>query len=102
MADLKVDANGNISVITPADGVSYTREELQSYCGGGIKLFPTESTFIIINIDGDMLLLPFNGIVTNWLIDSKHNANCRGTGLQIDKENIDLTKILDRVEVSEE
>lgn len=100
--DIKVSVNGIMSVITPADGVSYTRAELQSHCGGGIRLFPTEKYFIIVNIDGDMLLLPFNGIVTSWLIDAKHNANARGTALLVHKENIDLPKILDRVEVGEE
>ena len=49
-----------------------------------------------------MLLLPFNGIATSWLIDAKHNANARGTALLVHKENIDLPKVLDRVEVGEE
>lgn len=99
MNDLKVDANNNITVITPDNGEYYERAELQAHCVGGVKLYPTADAYIICNSDGDELCLPYNGVATCWLDDAKHNANARGTALKVQKEHIDLTKLFDKVEV---
>lgn len=99
MTDLKIDATGNMTVIAPQNGSYYERAELQSHCAGGVKLYPYGSMYIICNADGDELCLPYNGFVTILLIDAKHNANARGTALYVSKDNIDLTKLFDTVEV---
>lgn len=99
MSDIKVDAAGNTTVITPANGSYYERSELQGYCLGGVKLYPAGDNYIICNADGDELCLPYNGLATCWLSDAKHNANARGVALRVSKANIDLTKLFDTVEV---
>lgn len=99
MNDLKIDADHTVSVIEPANGSYYERAELQSYCVGGVKLYPIAEGWIVCNANGDELCLPYNGIVTCMLSDAKHNANARGTALCIQKAHIDLTNLFDTVEI---
>lgn len=99
MSDIKVTAEGNMSRVEPMNGEYYERAELQSHCGGGIKLYRTNDKYIIWNANGEELALPYNGLATNWLYEAHYNwDNARGTALLVSADHIDPTKLLDTVE----
>lgn len=94
MSGIKVDVKGNMTRITPENGKQYTLDELQAHVEGQIRLHRSERYYIITNIDGDTLKLPYNGLATCWLIDAGiKDANSRGTALLVPMEDIDLTKL---------
>ena len=100
--DLLVDAEGNRTVITPANGEYYAKEELQSYVGGGVLIFHLDNgDYLFGNPDGETLALPFNGEGTHILIDHGFKEyNARGTIVLADASHVDLSKLITNVEVA--
>ena len=98
--DIKLTAEGYMSAISPQNCSYYEKAELQSHVMGGLRLFPVNDKYIIKNPDGEELGLPYNGLGTCWIIDAGYNDHARGTVLLVCKENIDLTKLFDSVEVA--
>lgn len=58
--------NNTVEEVTPANGRSFTLEELQRIVGGYVEihLMPDGRTFVVLNEDGLSLNLPFNTLAT--------------------------------------
>ena len=100
--DLLITDAGDRTVITPANGEYYAKEELQSYVGGGVLIFHLDNgDYLFGNPDGETLALPFNGEGTNILIDHGFKEyNARGTIVLADASHVDLSKLITNVEVA--
>ena len=101
--DLVIDAEGNRTVVSPANGEYYAKEELQGYVGGGFLIFHLDNgDYLFGNPDGEALRLPFNGDATNILIDHGFKEyNARGIVVLADASRVDITKLITDVAIAE-